>query len=166
MKIRPYQPADLSELHAINVAGEPGVGALSEAELAAILAEGQCFVAVNAEDQPVGFLLLVAQGARYQSPNFLWFESRYAGQSAAFIYVDRIAIAPSAQGLGLGAALYRIAFEACAGSWQCVCCEVNTLPPNPGSLRFHERLGFQTVGDKTFRPGEKSVVYLERSLSP
>jgi predicted GNAT superfamily acetyltransferase len=27
-----------------------------------------------------------------------------------------------------------------------LCCEVNLEPPNPGSLRFHHRIGFTEVG--------------------
>ena len=39
------------------------------------------------------FLLAFDQDADYDSPNFLWFKSRYR----RFVYVDRIAVAPEAQ---------------------------------------------------------------------
>lgn len=165
MPIRPYTSSDLPALHAINVAGEPGVGPVSQDELDAILAEGTCFVSVDAGAEPDGFILLVAPGADYHSPNFRWFEERLlSGTAPDFIYVDRIAIAASAQGEGLGAALYETAFDAFRGKTGAITCEVNTLPPNPGSIRFHERLGFKPVGEQVFTPGKKAVVYLERAL--
>jgi predicted GNAT superfamily acetyltransferase len=39
-----------------------------------------------------------------------------------------------------------------------LCCEVNVEPPNPGSLRFHERIGFAEVGQ--FAPKPDYVVSL------
>jgi predicted GNAT superfamily acetyltransferase len=29
-----------------------------------------------------------------------------------------------------------------------LCCEVNLEPPNPGSLRFHQSIGFKLVGTR------------------
>jgi hypothetical protein len=45
-------------------------------------------------------------------------------------------------------------------------CEVNTAPPNPGSQRFHTRLGFVGIGEQIFEAGSKSVRYYSRPLSP
>ena len=42
------------------------------------------------------FLIAFDQDADYDSPNFLWFKSRYA----RFVYVDRIAVAETARGQG------------------------------------------------------------------
>ena len=44
-------------------------------------------------------------------------------------------------------------------------CEVNLVPPNEGSLRFHARQGFEPVGtlDTT---GGKTVSLLARELAP
>lgn len=44
------------------------------------------------------------------------------------------------------------------------CCEVNFLPPNPGSDAFHARLGFSEVGRGVLYGGSKTVRYLERVL--
>jgi hypothetical protein len=49
------------------------------------------------------FLLAFDQSARYDSPNFLWFRSRYP----RFVYVDRIVVAASARGRPCPAALRR-----------------------------------------------------------
>ena len=42
------------------------------------------------------FLLAFDQDANYDSPNYLWFRSRYQ----RFVYVDRIVVASSARGRG------------------------------------------------------------------
>jgi predicted GNAT superfamily acetyltransferase len=34
-----------------------------------------------------------------------------------------------------------------------LCCEVNVEPPNPGSLRFHQRIGFAEVDKIAPKPG-------------
>ena len=79
------------------------------------------------------------------------------------IYVDRIAIAPSARKTGLGETLYRHAFEFYANT-QFITAEVNTQPDNPGSHRFHERLGFRSIGEHVFEPDKKAVRYYAKAL--
>ena len=109
---------------------------------------------------PEAFVVAFDQDADYDSPNFLWFRDRYE----RFAYVDRIVVADSAHGKGLGRALYERLFEAAkAEGYPCLMAEVNTNPPNPGSLSFHARMGFETVGEATFSP-EKSVRYFARTL--
>ena len=106
------------------------------------------------------FVIAFDQDADYDSPNFLWFRDRYE----RFAYVDRIVVADSAHGKGLGRALYETLFAAAkAAGYPCLMAEVNTNPPNPGSLSFHAKMGFEAVGDVIFSP-EKSVRYFARTL--
>ena len=79
------------------------------------------------------------------------------------IYVDRIALLSKWRGMGLGEALYQAAFSHFSGLDE-IGCEINILPPNPGSHRFHQRLGFHQIGEQTFLEGEKSVAYYVRTL--
>ena len=159
--IRAYAPADLPALHAINEQGVPGVSRETPEDLGRWLSLSECFVAVDEAGAPVGFLNLVPPGtAAYTSPNLRWFEAR----GGRVNYVDRVAIDAAARGQRIGEALYEAAFAACAGRYEAIGCEVNRLPPNPGSLRFHKRLGFAEVGGQAFVPGEKEVIYLERAL--
>src|SRR5258708_24583463 len=89
------------------------------------------------------FLLAFDQDARYDSPNFLWFHSRYP----RFVYVDRIVVASSAPRRGSARELYGDLFEhAVRAGQKRVVCEVNTRPPNPASDAFHATLGFVEVG--------------------
>ena len=159
--IRAYTPADLPALHAINEQGVPGVSRETPESLGKWVSLSECMVAVGEDGRPVGFLNLVPPGtAAYTSPNLRWFEARGGNVN----YVDRIAIDAAARGQRIGEALYEAAFAACAGRYDGIGCEVNRLPPNPGSLRFHKRLGFEEVGAQAFVPGEKEVIYLERKI--
>jgi predicted GNAT superfamily acetyltransferase len=106
--------------------------------------------------------LLIAfdQDAHYDSPNFLWFRSRYA----RFVYVDRVVTTPQARGRGLASTLYgRLIEQAIAANHERIVCEVNVDPPNPGSQALHRSLGFVPVGDARLPTG-KTVIYLELKL--
>jgi uncharacterized protein len=107
------------------------------------------------------FLLAFDQDALYDSPNFLWFRTRFP----RFVYVDRVVVAASARGRGLARALYRDLFERAAKAGHaCVVCEVNSRPPNPESDAFHAALGFAEVGYASIHDGAKDVRYLSRTL--
>ena len=164
MTIRPYRESDLPGLHAINIDCVPGVGAATRDELAEIIALSTCFVTTDRGDTPLGFITLLRPGVyAYDSPNLRWFERYVASAKTSLIYVDRIALSPSARGKRLGEALYKTAFEHFADCDE-IGCEVNTAPPNPGSHRFHQRLGFSKIGEQVFDPGAKSVAYYVRPL--
>ena len=165
MSIRRYRASDLPILHRANQASVPGVSDETYEDLRKWIDLSTCFVAVDEADHALGFLTLLAPGTRaYSSDNLRWFEA-YAEQTGkSVIYVDRIALLPEARGRRLGEALYRAAFTHFSDLDE-IGCEVNTLPPNPGSHRFHKRLGFEQIGEQIFVPGEKSVAYYARSLS-
>jgi predicted GNAT superfamily acetyltransferase len=107
------------------------------------------------------FLLAFDQDAQYDSPNFLWFCSRYP----RFVYVDRIVVASSARGRGHARRLYLDLFEqAIRAGHERVVCEVNARPPNPESDAFHAALGFIEVGNASIHNDSKTVRYLLRAL--
>ena len=107
------------------------------------------------------FLLAFDQDADYDSPNFLWFRSRYT----RFVYVDRIAVAPAARGRGYARTLYEGLFaDAARAEHGRVVCEVNSMPPNPESDAFHAALAFSQVGTAILDAGGKTVRYLARAL--
>ena len=164
MPIRTYHPNDFARVFVANEASVPGVGKESEASLARWIELSTCFVATAPDGRALGFLTVMAlHQPDYDSPNMRWFESYVAETGKALVYVDRIALLPEARGQRLGEALYQAAFERFADAEE-IGCEINTLPPNPGSHRFHQRLGFQQVGNATYVPGEKAVAFYTRSL--
>lgn len=161
VKVRDGRAADLDHLHRINEGAVPGVGTLSRERLEALLAESSTvLVAQNEREQPLGFVLVMHEGLGYESLNYRWLSERYD----RFAYVDRIAVDESARGLGIGEALYDAVIDRFAGKRPVLLAEVNLAPPNPGSLRFHQRLGFREIGERWAADRTKGVVYLERAL--
>lgn len=164
MTIRPYTSSDFLRLYAANQASVPGVGRETEDSLAEWIKLSTCLVSVDDADQARGFITVMElDQPAYDSPNMRWFEAYRDRTAKSVVYVDRIALLPEARGQRLGEALYHAAFVAFAGRDE-IGCEVNTLPPNPGSHRFHQRLGFVEVGEAVYRPGEKAVVFYARAL--
>jgi predicted GNAT superfamily acetyltransferase len=62
---------------------------------------------------------------------------------------------------GIGKYVYQHIFETIKKENMPVCCEVNTMPVNKISLGFHSSLGFQRVGDCSFKT--HSVAYLRKN---
>ena len=105
------------------------------------------------------FLLALDQDADYDSPNFIWFREYHP----RFVYVDRIVVASSARGHGLARRLYEDVFtQAVSAGYDRVFCEVNLVPPNPGSDAFHASMGFAEVGRADVK--DRTVRYLARTL--
>lgn len=111
--------------------------------------------------QADALLIAFDQDAAYDSPNFLWFRSRFP----RFVYVDRVVVAAGCRGRGHASRLYRALFaRALAAGHERVVCEVNAVPPNPGSDAFHAAIGFAPVGTGEPHPG-RQVRYLARALA-
>ncbi len=164
MAIRPYRASDLPRLHAANQASVPGVSEETETDLAKWIDLSTCFVVADRDDAALGFVTLIPTGTPdYPSENLRWFEAYSARTGRSVIYVDRIALLPDTRGQGLGETLYQAAFDHFADHDE-IGCEVNVRPPNPGSHRFHKRLGFERIGDQSFANGAKSVAYYIREL--
>ncbi len=157
MMIRPFQESDLTWALDLNTALEVELSPLTGERLLELM--DRAFHARVVEPDRA-LLIAFDHDADYDSPNFLWFKARYG----RFVYVDRIAVAPSARGAGLARALYEDLFQAArkAGHTHIVC-EVNSDPPNPGSDAFHARVGFREVGEAALKSG-KRVRYLSAEL--
>ena len=143
-QLRPYAPADAASAHALNQANVPEVGAADADRWAWLTSLADHADVVDDGGAVVAVLLGFAEGSAYDSPNYRWFAARHE----RFAYVDRIAVAEPFRGAGLAQGLYH-SFEAWARDRGIgvLCAEVNTVPPNPRSLRFHQRLGFEVVAD-------------------
>ena len=141
---RPFEPADLAAVVAINAECVPEVGAADEARLGFIVDEAISADVAEVDGAVVGFLLGLGPGSTYDSVNYRWFADRHD----RFAYVDRIAITAVHRGSGLGPAFYdRFETVGRADGAAVLCAEVNVEPPNPRSMRFHETFGFRAVAE-------------------
>jgi predicted GNAT superfamily acetyltransferase len=154
--------ADLDDVLALNQSWVPHVGSLDRAGLGALLSQAvHTEVVRGVAGELLGFLVALGPGAAYTSPNYLWFAERHE----RFLYVDRLAVSPDAQGQGVGRRLYEAAAGAAARlGAPVVCCEVNLVPPNPDSQRFHATLGFVEVGRQWTYGDTVEVQLLERPV--
>lgn len=154
MNLRPFETEDLPHLVAYNNAELPHVSELTERTGEALI-EMAYDVAVVADDSRIlGFVVAFVPGSAYHSLNYRWFDDSLDD----FLYVDRIVVAPEAQGQGIGRLLYSHVGALAAQRGCVVACEVNLVPPNEPSMRFHERLGFSEVGQ--LGTNEKKVALL------
>ena len=161
---RNIEIADLARVLEINNANTPGVSELTMSELETDIKNCLHALAIDNEKGEVcAFCITFDQGAPDAGVNHQWFSERYK----SFVYLDRIAIDSNHQNHGLGAKLYQAVEQKMLQSAEhsMLCCEVNLEPPNPGSLRFHKRIGFTEVGQSIPEYANYRVSYLSKSLS-
>ena len=148
----------LDAMLALSAAHEEETGPLDDAKLAHML--GSAFHTATAGAGADGFLIAFDQSSDYDGVNFKWFVERYT----KFVYIDRVIVAPHARGRGLARSFYEGLFDhARAAGQDRVGCEINSDPPNPGSMSFHAALGFVEVGVAALENG-KTVSYQMRML--
>ena len=100
------------------------------------------------------FVLTIREDKPYDSINYLWFSKHYD----RFLYIDRVVVSVKMHGKGLGQMLYKSVFEhAKQNGIPYVTAEIDINPPNPGSLKFHEKFGFKEVGKQSVAEGKKVV---------
>lgn len=158
--IRNLSPVDLPELVRLNNAAVPAVPTSTEADIARLLELATVAVAAASPDEPekiLGFMIAIEPGQPYDSENYRWFE----GRGIDHLYVDRVVVADDARGSGVGKILYDQVFQTARAAGRAeVTCEVNVQPPNPGSMRFHGRLGFTEAGRQETKGGSVVVAML------
>jgi predicted GNAT superfamily acetyltransferase len=156
MEIRNLAPANIEAIWAINEQGLPGTGRVSEQEISDLLQFSSLSVGVFDGNELLGFVICLPPRTRYGSLNYQWFNDHYN----AFVYVDRIAVSTLQRNQGVGTKLYDAVVAYSKERKIPIAAEVNLNPPNPGSIRFHERFNFEQVG--VLHHNEKSVTMLLR----
>jgi predicted GNAT superfamily acetyltransferase len=160
VRIRDAVAADREAIVAANRAGQPGVTALSDAEIDDCFARATLFRVAESGGAVCAYLIGVAPGFADIGDEYAWFSQR----GSDFLYVDQIAVATHAHRRGVGRALYAdVEKEARARRLARVTCDVNLRPPNPESLAFHAAAGFREVGRLEVRDG-RFVALLEKVL--
>ena len=160
VSIRAAELADRAAILAVNREGQPGVTALSPAEVEACVARATLFRVAEVEGELAGYLIAFGAGFASIGDEYAWFSARHE----SFLYVDQIAVAARAWRRGVGSALYAdLEREAARRGVPRIVCEVNLRPPNPRSLAFHARRGFVESGQLQVSDG-RFVSLLERVL--
>jgi hypothetical protein len=161
MRVRDAIASDHAAVLALNNGATPHVNELSTTAFDWIVSHADYFRVAEDDAGLAGFVLAMRSGLEYWSLNYRWFTER----GGEFLYLDRIVVAERARNAGVGRALYDDIGRFAAGRWPCITLEVNLRPPNPGSLAFHERVGFKQVGIREEDGGAKAVALMERATS-
>jgi predicted GNAT superfamily acetyltransferase len=143
VRIRDITPDDYPAIVALNNATVPAMNEQSVDSLRWLVEHATYARVVEDADGVAAFLLGLERGTGYSSPNYRWFSERFDN----FLYVDRIAVAGRARRKRLGSALYDDIAAFARGRWPCILAEINVEPPNPETVAFHERHGFERVGE-------------------
>lgn len=149
----PFQQGLFQRLLALNNAHAEELSWKSAEDLAALLAS-----ASHVRAEPDGLALIVAfdETCIYDNANFAWLKQRFA----RFYYIDRVVVDAAARGRGLAKAMYAaLETRARQEGRERLVCEINSVPPNPPSDAFHERLGFRPIGSRLLAGGAKTVRY-------
>lgn len=159
MEIRGILESDFPAVIALNNANLPAVSKMDEDSLKNL--HQQALFGWLMEEprshQLAGFCLILPPGISYASLNYQWVSEHYQ----TFQYLDRIVISQRFRGQGLGKRIYNRWFEE-AGAIPMLL-EVNIKPRNQGSIVFHEKLGFEPVGEQDTDGGEKRVQYMKKA---
>lgn len=152
--IRDAHRDDFAAILALNAESVHFLSPLDEARLQQLDAQAAYHRVVELDGRVVAFLLVLSEGADYDSPNYRWFADAYR----QFLYVDRVVVSAQQQGRKLGAALYDDLFAfARSNGVERVTCEFDVEPPNEASRKFHARYGFEEVGKQWLGGGKKRV---------
>lgn len=162
LTLRDIRDDDRGWLHALNEACLPAVNQLAPDRLWALVDRTAATRVAEIGGVPMGVAMTLAPGVDHDSMNYLWFDARMDD----FLYLDRIMVADTARGAGIGKALYADIFRIAAARPRtaAVVCEVNLKPFNAGSLKFHAALGFVTVGEQETEGGKKAVSLMRRPV--
>jgi uncharacterized protein len=154
-------PADYASVLALNDGAVPAVNSIPLDKLVQLHRQSIYFGIVRDAQGIGGFLLALDQRAEYDSLNFRYFVRHYP----RFAYIDRVVVRPDLHRTGTGKRLYCDLLAAVAETAPLLACEVNLEPPNPGSLLFHQRLGFEPVGEQLTEGGSKKVCLMIRPFA-
>ncbi|NJB68913.1 hypothetical protein GGQ74_002607 [Desulfobaculum xiamenense] len=163
--IRDVLISDLPDIVALNEHAVPAVNSVDEGFMRTSMDRAAYFRVVEQSAQPgrvAGFMIGYTPEASYESENFQWFKGHYP----SFVYIDRIVIAPFAQRMGIGTALYDNISRFASETTGTVTCEVNIRPRNDDSLAFHAHCGFREVGTQETKGGTVAVSLLVKELAP
>lgn len=135
---------DLAAAHVINRANVPDVGEVSLERMGWLQEMTAISIGVfDDHGSMLGFCMVFPPGTDYDSTNYTWFMERYDDA----YYLDRVAFSEPARRRGLGTRLYDAVEQRIvdAPGIARLALEVNSDPPNEGSLAFHTGRGYREL---------------------
>jgi predicted GNAT superfamily acetyltransferase len=140
----------------INNSAIPDVNELS-ADKARWLVENSLMARlIKIDGRPAGVIIVLDEQASLDSDYYRWFVERYRN----FVYIDRVIVSEQARGLGLATKLYWEVEKVAQETGRAIAADVYCEPANAPSLTFHQKLGYQEVGQQFCQQEGKTVAKL------
>ena len=155
IKLRPAREGDIPFILRVNEENVEVLSPMDDLKLRLFMDTAAQVWVAEIDSELAGFLITLREGLDYyKSENYLWFSRNYQ----RFLYIDRIVIDAPFRGMGVGRAFYRSVFSLAADQGiEHVTCEIDTIPYNEPSLKFHAAMGFREVGEQFIRGGTVKV---------
>ena len=162
VQLRPAQERDRAAILRMNEENVEVLSPMDAEKLARFAEMSELLLVAEVDGETAAFLIALREGVEdYTSENYRWF----ARARERFLYIDRVVIDAPYRGLGIGRQLYRATFDhARTTGVPFVTAEIDTVPYNGPSLRFHAAMGFREIGAQTIRGGTVTVSLQEAAV--
>ena len=140
--LRPVRDSDLTDVLTLNEAEVEKLAPMDEPRFHELRGLAHRFDVVEVDGRFGGFVITFAPASSYDSENYRWFSDRHG---EGFYYLDRFVLRREQRRRGLGTLVYD-ELEGVAAAWGRMSLEVNLVPRNDASLRFHGRRSYVEVG--------------------
>ncbi len=162
VQIRSVADQDYAFILKLNEENVEVLSPMNEERLKKFVGAAELLLVAEVDGTLAAFLIALREGLDfYDSENYRWFSKQYE----RFLYVDRIVIDEPYRGMGLGRMLYQKIFNhAAATDVPSVTAEIDTIPYNETSLKFHEAMGFVEVGMQMIRGNSIQVSLQEAKV--
>lgn len=153
--LREVNESDYPFILRINDENVEVLSPMEETKLKKFVEFAELFLVAEVNGNPAAFLIALREGVKdYKSENYLWFSEKYS----KFLYIDRVVVDKPYRGMNIGKTLYQAVFaHAHETAVTAVTAEIDTIPYNEASLKFHEVMGFREVGSQFIRNGSIKV---------
>jgi hypothetical protein len=160
--IRDVREHELDLVLALNNAAGPGILPMDAGKLRFFWENADYFRVAEKDGHLAGFLIALGQDAPHDSPNFTWFRERYP----EFLYIDRIVIASTRRGAGVGRVFYGDVQSYAEVRVPRLCAEVFLEGNNHPALLFHGSFGFREAGQHVMSgPGLRASMLVKELCS-
>ena len=150
----------LKEIFNINESYNPFLGPLKTLDnLIELIQRSNYSIFLTNKKQICAFLVCFRENSQYQSKNYKFFKKRFN----KFFYIDRIGVVKGFKNKGLGTFIYNKIDAICLKNSLPICAEVNIVPLNKESIKFHEKMGFKKVSE-TYSNSKYGVRYYEKCM--
>lgn len=162
--IRNMERTDFSFVLKTNDENVEVLSPMDEEKLEQFFEAAEVFLIAEVNGTQAAFIIALREGLEfYDSENYRWFKKNYG----EFLYVDRVVVDAPYTGMGIGKKLYQKVFHhALLTEVPFVTAEIDTIPYNEASLKFHAALGFKEVGTQVIRNNSIKVSLQEATINP